>query len=405
MDRRRFAAATIASGFASLGGSAPLRAEEPGNRDWGALGDEIAKIVRERFFDRKRAEAWMQRHASYGRQAKNVEDFKRLTKEALATLKASHTGYYIPSDARYYGLAAIFGESLENAPAEWDSPGCDFTRDGVVRHVFFPEAPGSESELRRGDKVLRADGEPFHPVDSFRDRANRLVALAVQRKADSPPITVPIMPRRINAKHEWLASQRTRSKVVSHANKRIAYAPMFSCAGDEHRELLDWFIRSRQQEADALILDFRDGFGGCSPDFLNFLFHAPPVIDQTYSSGSSFRHDTQWRKPIVLLINEGTTSGKEMVAFSVKKHRLGALVGKKTAGAVLAGTCYLLSNRALLCLAVADVLVDGVRLEGRGVEPDVDVPDELLFATGTDRQLEKALDEAARMAKGKPDAR
>jgi carboxyl-terminal processing protease len=59
-----------------------------------------------------------------------------------------------------------------------------------------------------------------------------------------------------------------------------------------------------------------------------------------------------------------------------------------------------LSDGSLLMLAVADVTVDGERLEGVGVEPDVHVPRELRSDVGRDPQREAALDEAARLAAG-----
>jgi C-terminal processing protease CtpA/Prc len=46
-------------------------------------------------------------------------------------------------------------------------------------------------------------------------------------------------------------------------------------------------------------------------------------------------------------------------------------------------------------LAVSDVRVEGERLEGRGVLPDVVVPFRLPYAAGHDPQLEAALAELA----------
>jgi carboxyl-terminal processing protease len=113
-------------------------------------------------------------------------------------------------------------------------------------------------------------------------------------------------------------------------------------------------------------------------------------------NGKIRRLDTQWRKPLYILINGGTRSGKEMIAFAIKKHHLGTLIGQRTAGEVLGGSCYLLPDESLLYLAVADVRIDDQRLEGQGVSPDIEVPDDLPFAAGTDPQLEKALEIAAK---------
>ena len=107
---------------------------------------------------------------------------------------------------------------------------------------------------------------------------------------------------------------------------------------------------------------------------------------------------TAWRRPLVLLVNGGSRSGKEIVASMLQKQRLAVLVGARTAGAVMTGRIFLLSDGALLYLAIGDVLVDGQRLEGAGVVPDVEVPDALEFAQGGDAQLDRALAVAAREA-------
>jgi carboxyl-terminal processing protease len=313
----------------------------------------------------------------------------------LADLKASHTGYYTEADPEYYGLLAIFGPALKVERVEYDSAGVDFTPDGVVRTVFAG-GPGEKAGLRRGDKVLRANGGPFHPVRAFRGKAGQRVTLSVQRKAEEAPIEIAVVPRRINPKAEWLEAQKKGGRLIERNGKTIAFVPMFACAGEEYENTLAEMLASRFQRADALILDFRNGWGGCNPSFVNLFSRTPPVLTQIGRDGQVRRLDSQWRKPLVVLTNGGTRSGKEVVAHSIKKHRLGTLVGERTAGAVLAGRCFLLSDRSLLYLAVADIRVDGERLEGRGVEPEVRVPDSLQFAAGADPQLEKAIELATK---------
>ena len=100
----------------------------------------------------------------------------------------------------------------------------------------------------------------------------------------------------------------------------------------------------------------------------------------------------RWRKPVVLLINGGTRSGKEVLAHGFKKYALGHVVGTRSAGALLAGRAYLMSDGSLLLLAVADVSVDGERLEGRGVTPTVTVPFDIRYAQGSDPQLARAIE-------------
>jgi carboxyl-terminal processing protease len=102
--------------------------------------------------------------------------------------------------------------------------------------------------------------------------------------------------------------------------------------------------------------------------------------------------EKHWRKPVVMLVNQGSRSGKEILAYGFKKYGIGTLVGTKTAGAVVGGRAFLLDDGNLLYLAVVDVLVNGERLEGKGVIPDVEVPFPLEYARGKDPQIDKSIE-------------
>src|SRR5258708_31685258 len=90
----------------------------------------------------------------------------------------------------------------------------------------------------------------------------------------------------------------------------------------------------------------------------------------TDGSGTTAFVNVQWPKPVAMLINGGTSSGKEVLAYGFKKYRLGEAIGSRTEGAVLAATAFLIGG-GLLLLAVEDVRVDGERLEGVGVAPTI----------------------------------
>jgi carboxyl-terminal processing protease len=110
--------------------------------------------------------------------------------------------------------------------------------------------------------------------------------------------------------------------------------------------------------------------------------------------------NTRWRKPVVLLINGGSRSGKEILAYGFEKYGYGAVVGTRTKGDVLAARAFMLSDGSLLELAVDDVRVDGERLEGVGVAPTIEVPFRLEYSAGADPQLERAVEIAAQAPRG-----
>jgi carboxyl-terminal processing protease len=373
------------------------RAQQPDVRDWKAIGPWIVESVRDNFYDAKRAKAWAEEHAHYADRVESGEAFATKTKAALAELHASHTAYYMPLDQEYYGLRAIFSESLGVTGTEYESIGVDFDADHLVRTVFA-SGPGDRAGLRRGDRVLKADSKPFHPILSFRGRAEQPVVLDMARSAEEhrPEIRI-VIPRKVNPKREWLEAQKAGMRLIRREEKTVAYVPLFACAGDEYESTLREAIAHHFRRADAFVLDFRNGWGGCNPGFLTIFDRTPPILTIIGRDGKAnpARHDAQWRKPLYVLINSGTRSSKEMVAFAIQKHKLGTLVGEKTAGAVLEGHCFRLSNDSLLYLAVTDVLVDGERLEGRGVKPDIEVEDPWHYANGKDPQLDKAIELAA----------
>jgi len=360
------------------------------SENYQALGRRIVDLVRSHFYDAKRADAWASLRSEYAAQADSLVTFAALTKQALSELKTSHTDFYTPLEPEYYGLLSIFHEVLGAEPVEFEGIGVDFTPDHFVR-VVFAGGPGDRAGLLRGDRVLMADGKDFDPVLSFRGSVSRPVILTVEKKAGELPVHLAVTPRKLDPKKEWLEAQQLGSRLIERDGKKIAYVPMFSCAGEEYFEALEEAVSEKYREAAALILDFRDGWGGCNPQFLDLFNPLTPVQTYIDRNGMTRTANQQWRKPLYLLINKGTRSGKEVVAFAVKTHKLGTLIGETTAGAVMGGRCFLLPGKYLLYIAELDDLIDGQRLEGRGVPPDFEVATDLRYANGSDPQLEKAL--------------
>jgi carboxyl-terminal processing protease len=361
---------------------------------WKAAGEKVVALVGEHFYDAQRASAWVEAHRRYFDLADSAQQFAEHTRRALSELQASHLGYYTPRDAEYYGLRAIFQRALKLDNVEYDSLGADVSAEGFVRVVFAGGA-AAQAGLRRGDRILKANGQDFHRVLSVEGQAGKALLLSVQRHASEPEIEVTVTPKRVDPKQEWLEAQQGGAQVFRRQGKAVGYIPIFSCAGEQYRAALQDAIAKNFVAADALIVDFRNGWGGCQPNFVDVFNRSTPTLTVIERDGQEKGADRHWRKPLYLLINGGSRSGKEIVAFAVQKYGLGTLVGEETAGAVLAGATFMLPDESLLYLPVADVRVDGERLEGRRVTPDVAVADALAFADGTDPQLEKALELAS----------
>jgi carboxyl-terminal processing protease len=368
---------------------------------WAKTGDEIVGLVRERFYDPRKGAAWADAHQGYAADAKDAEDFARRTNAALAELKASHTAYYPKQSPGHADVSAIFQHFLKRKTVETSSIGVDVmeTPDGhFVRHVFT-DGPGAKAGLLRGDRLVAVEGRPFHPWHAFTNRAGRPTRLTVERTQGARALALTVTPRRVNPREEWLAYQKASSRVVELKGRRIAYQHVYACTGAEYQQALEEALQDTFRGADALVVDFRDGWGGCSPAFVNLFNRQVPTLTSTGRDGKANAFEASWHKPVVLLVNDNSRSGKELVASTLKRHQLATLVGQRTAGAVLGGGPQPLANGDLLYLAVADVTVDGERLEGVGVPVDEEVLDALPYAAGADPLKERALEVAASAVK------
>jgi carboxyl-terminal processing protease len=100
-----------------------------------------------------------------------------------------------------------------------------------------------------------------------------------------------------------------------------------------------------------------------------------------------------YRGKVVVLIDGATGSAAEIFAAVLQSHHRAIVVGRKSAGAVLASWFYHLPDDGELQLSREDYLApSGRRIEGNGVDPDVVVPRTLAeVRSGRDLDVDAAL--------------
>ncbi len=378
----------------------PTLANDGERKDYGHIGDEVTKLVREQFMSKKNdvGKEWAARHSGYARGIRSRSEFATLTNTLLSELAASHTHLYVPEDIDYAGIVGVYQKGLNFDKWEYESIGIDVaqTPEGQFIRTVLSGGSAEGAGLLRGDNILTIDGKPFHAATAFRAMAGKTAMLIVKRRADGSTVELPVAPRAVNPRDEWMQAQKASSRLIERSGRKIAYTNIYSCVGEQVFGQFQSDIMMKFPGADALIVDFRNGWGGCSLRLLElFNPNAPWFTDLDGQGNPSKEWQLTWRKPLFLVINGGTRSGKEIVAFALKEHRLATLVGVRTAGAVASGRPFLLSDGSVLYLAMGIALIDGQRLEGHGVEPDVLIEDHLEYAEGKDIQLERALEMAA----------
>jgi carboxyl-terminal processing protease len=374
-----------------------------------SLVDEIAGLVEQKFYSPARLEqvGWSDAVARARREFAAASDSETRTavlRKLLATLKTSHTDYYPRTDPVYWQWASLFEPVLERLCPKELRPSFPVVHEDIgvfwkqvdsewfIRGVFVG-GPADKADLKLGDRIVTADYKPFSPVQSFAGRAGKQVSLGIRRSRGAAPISVLVTPQSTKPHEELRQATADSWHIIEHQSRRIAYIQMWSWATIEFQKvLLEAIAKSNAAAVDGFILDLRDGWGGASGNYLGIFWKDVPLLEQIARDGKTQPFDQQIRKPAALLVNSGTRSGKETIAYGAKKHRLARLVGERTAGASLFGGPLCLSDGSLLMLAQSDARVDGERLEGVGVAPDIEVPFDFRYAGGRDPQLERALE-------------
>lgn len=376
-----------------------------GSSSYGALFEEICDCVESNFYNPAFIQEEFPRiRTDYRKKMERIStppEFSTTVGDMLAQLHASHTYYLSPHEYEYYQLAAIFSflPAIQNLfhHEEITYPTVGIITETMEDRTFIVSVlPGGAAEkagLLGGDEIVSANGQVYQPIDSLKDHVGESVEFEVRRCAGGPTQVYSVIPVRLNPKQEMLKAEEASVRVVEKDGKKIGYIHIYSYAGAEYHDLLISEIASgRLKDADALIIDLRYGLGGADPVYLNMFNPHVPVLASTDRAGNTYSYDPQWRKPAVYLVNKTSRSGKEILAFGAKKYRLATVIGERTAGAVLGGSLFPLSNGDLLYLAGRSSLVDHEKLEGVGVAPDIEVPMDIRYSEGRDAQIDRAVE-------------
>lgn len=364
--------------------------------------DKVWSIINDEFWDPNfNGVDWADARKCYRPKALTAEDhesFAEIVNQMLAELKTSHTQYYTKWDPGYYTIQVVFGKpdvhrsgiGLVTKKIE----GCHY----VIAVIH--SSPAEKAGILFGDWLVEADGQPFHPIRSFFDKTGQEIELIVQQgPLESTRKRLTVTPVDMKEK-DWLGNDSYASlETIEYRGHRFAYVRLWWLRGIEMKNTLEFGIY-RANEAEGIIIDIRDGYGGD----MGYEFIAPflqyglgEVTVESTERKRKFKSIAGCNKPVVVLINGGSRSGKEVLAYLFKKTGRGVLIGERTAGYVTGGRKKDISSDSFLYYGTCDMLIDGKRLEGVGVEPDIGVPFDIRFAAGHDIQLERAKDEIVKL--------
>lgn len=381
-----------------------------------AVFDRVVELVTERFYDTSALQGFEEAvrkevqdpdeplEASSGE-----ERVDAAIDRVLASLQASHTGRFKPDTIAYYELADIFRFALRDDMRRLFPPDGEVSYQGIGMAVeaiegklfvsdVYDGAPAQRAGVLVGDEILSVDGAPYHEIESFRDKAGKTVQLELVRHEGRSPMMLEVEVERLRPLQTFAKAMDESMRVLEQNGRRLGYVRLWTLSTREGMETVARSLAAGAlKEAEGVIVDLRGRWGGGEAGAAELFIGNTVPFRLIFRDGREIYANVRWNRPVVALIDDGARSGLELFAYSLKQAGI-PLIGSRTAGALLAGRAFLLPDDSLMILAVSDAVIgENVRLEGRGVQPDVPVRFRLPYAAGQDPQLDVAIQEMLRV--------
>jgi len=317
-------------------------------------------------------------------EAKTPNEFATAVNRALQNFGASHIVFSTPEAVQQMQQGRVVGLGIAH----------EVTPEGIRILDVFPDSPAAKAGLGAGDVILEADGVKPEAPSALRGPEGSKVHLKL-KKADGSTAEVDII--------RGVFSTR-QPESIKWATPEVAVIKVPSFMTYDRKRVEQLFTEA--SKARSIVVDLRSNGGGMVINLYHLmgLFIEPtePIgtfitrsmvtryVKEKEGSATDLSAIAEWSTnkvrpfspptgltrfagPVVVLVNGGSGSASEIAAAALRDVRGAYVVGSKTAGAVLASTMLAMPHGYQLQFPFQDyVTIKGVRLEGKGVAPDLE---------------------------------
>ncbi len=254
-------------------------------------------------------------------------------------------------------------------------------KDGLLTIISPIEGtPAWEAGLKAGDIIVKIEDEITKNI-TLGDAVKKL------RGEPGEPVTITILREKefkiedYTIVREIIQIQDIKDTQILEDN--IGYIRLTEFREDTHKEFQKAIVELREQNADSLILDLRNNPGGllnaaidCTDELL-----APGLmivstkgrrLSQNLETKSTDNEGKALDWPIVVLINEGSASGSEILAGALKDNQRAVIVGEQSFGKGSVQSVIPLPDGSGLRLTTSKYFTpSGVSIHGTGITPDI----------------------------------
>jgi carboxyl-terminal processing protease len=324
----------------------------------------------------------------------------RYFREVLQLVKENYVGD-TPSDYASLTRAALDGMVSQLDPHSQFMPADEFRetedelsntfngvgiqveeRNGhVVIVAPIAGSPADRAGLRRGDQLVKIDGEPLQnpSLDStiklVRGETGSLVTLTIFRPSQNRTIDYPLRRERIKMESVRLTSLRAGG---------IGFVQITQFSERTGEEFAAALAGLEKQGLRALVIDLRNNPGGLLDAAIavcDEFFDKDELIAYTQGRTPDSRENFYAGKrhpprayPVAILVNGGTASAAEIVAGAMRDTKRAVIVGEKTFGKGSVQSVIELDRGEGLRLTTARYYTpSGVTIHEKGISPQVEV--------------------------------
>ena len=255
----------------------------------------------------------------------------------------------------------------------------DKESDSLIIISPIDGTPAYEAGIKARDKILSIDDVSTKglniedAVKLIRGRRGTKVKLEILRNGNS--FYKSLLRERIEIKSVISKINETKDGVL------IGYVRLKQFNANASREMKDTLKDLEIKKVSGYVLDLRSNPGGLLESSIDISrqFIDKGIIVSTLSK-DGLRETKRGngkaltKKPLIVLVNEGSASASEIVSGAIRDNNRGKLVGKKTFGKGLVQSMRTLVDGSGLTVTVAKYLTpNGTDINKFGITPDIEV--------------------------------
>jgi len=274
-------------------------------------------------------------------------------------------------EAEYYELG------ISHLEGEFNGIGAFVTVEDSQLMIVAPiaESPAEKAGIMAGDVILEIDGEPVldmslaEAIIKIRGPKGTAVRLLVFHEGETEPVEIEIIRDRIEV-----------PSVRFEMRGDIAHIVITQFSERTESELAPVIQNLKEEKTKGIILDLRGNPGGILDTVIEvascFLTEGI-VVEVMSNQGKVATMDVisspvTTDLPMVVLVDDSSASGSEVLAGALQDHGRAPIVGDTTFGKGSVNVLRQLSDGSGLYVTTARWLTPNGRLiEGQGIEPDI----------------------------------